>query len=80
MNEFGQKDRVPLAERFALSPEETSAITGIGLTSVREAISGGALKAKKHGRRVIVLPEEIKAWLQSLPDVGANEALSSEEH
>lgn len=68
MNAFGQKDAVPLSERFALSPEETSALTGIGLTSVREAIAAGALHAKKHGRRVIVLPDDIKAWLRKLPD------------
>jgi hypothetical protein len=49
MNAFGQKDVVPLADRFSVSPEEASALTDIGLTSVREAISGGALKAKKHG-------------------------------
>ena len=51
MNEFGQKGKVPLSERLSVSPEEASALTGIGLTSIREAISGGFLKAKKHGRR-----------------------------
>jgi hypothetical protein len=30
-----------------VSPEEASALTGIGLTSIREAISSGDLKAKK---------------------------------
>ena len=68
MHSFGQKHRVPLADRFSLSPEETSAITGIGLTSVREAINEGRLNAKKHGRRIILLPDEIKAWLKALPD------------
>ena len=74
MNAFGQRDKVPLAERLSLSPEETSALTGIGLTSVREAISGGVLKAKRHGRRVVVLPAEIKAWLDSLPDAKHEDA------
>lgn len=68
MNAFGQKDVVPLAERFSLSPEETSALTGIGLTSVREAISSRQLLAKKHGRCIVILPDEIKAWLKKLPD------------
>ncbi|MGB3044148.1 MAG: helix-turn-helix domain-containing protein [Xanthobacteraceae bacterium] len=68
MNAFGQKDVVPLAQRFSVSPEEASALTGIGLTSVREAISGGALKAKKHGRRIVILPNAIKDWLDGLPD------------
>ncbi|MDI3559600.1 helix-turn-helix domain-containing protein [Bradyrhizobium sp. Arg816] len=74
MNAFGQRDKVPLAERLSLSPEETSALTGIGLTSVREAISDGVLKAKKHGRRVLVLPAEITAWLNSLPDAKHEDA------
>jgi hypothetical protein len=30
MNEFGQKGKVPLAERLSASPEEASALIGIG--------------------------------------------------
>ena len=67
MNEFGQKGKVPLSERLSVSP---SALTGIGLTSIREAISGGDLKAKKHGRRTIILPDDLRIWLKMLPDVG----------
>ena len=68
MNEFGQKGKVPLSERLSVSPEEASALTGIGLTSICEAISRGDLKAKKHGRRTIVLPDDLRVWLKSLPD------------
>jgi hypothetical protein len=63
MNEFGQKGKVPLSERLSVSPEEASALTGIGLTSIREAISSGDLKAKKHGR-----PDDLRVWLKTLPD------------
>jgi len=70
MNEFGQKGKVPLSERLSVSPEEASALTGIGLTSIREAISSGDLKAKKHGRRTIILPDDLRAWLKTLPDAG----------
>src|SRR4051812_16833594 len=68
MNEFGQKGEVPLLERLSVSPEEASALTGIGLTSIREAISSGDLKAKKHGRRTIILPDDLRVWLKTLPD------------
>jgi excisionase family DNA binding protein len=68
MNEFGQKGRVPLSERLSVSPEEASALTGIGLTSIREAISNGDLRAKKHGRRTIILPDDLRRWLKALPD------------
>jgi excisionase family DNA binding protein len=70
MNEFGQKGKVPLSERLSVSPEEASALTGIGLTSIREAISSGDLKAKKHGRRTIILPDDLRVWLKALPDAG----------
>src|SRR5206468_11440733 len=68
MNEFGQKGKVSLSERLSVSPEEASALTGIGLTSIREAISSGDLKAKKHGRRTIILPDDLRVWLKKLPD------------
>jgi len=45
-------------------------LTGIGLTSIREAISSGDLKAKKHGRRTIILPDDLRVWLKMLPDAG----------
>ena len=68
MNDFGQKEKVRLSERLSVSPEESSALTGIGLTSIREAISSGDLKAKKHGRRTIILPDDLRGWLKTLPD------------
>jgi excisionase family DNA binding protein len=70
MNEFGQKGKVPLAQRLSMSPEEASALTGIGLTSIREAIKKECLKAKKHGRRTIVLSDDLKGWLKALPNAG----------
>jgi Helix-turn-helix domain len=70
MNEFGQKGKVALSERLAVSPEEASALTGIGLTSIRGAISSGDLKAKKHGRRTIILPDDLRVWLKALPGAG----------
>ncbi len=35
-----QKHAVPLKDRLALSPEEASALSGIGLTSIRAAAKG----------------------------------------
>ena len=69
MHEFGQKGKVSLAERLSLSPEEASALTGIGLTSIREAAKG-PLKARKNGTRTIILQDDLKAWLKSLPTIG----------
>jgi excisionase family DNA binding protein len=67
MDEFRRKERVPLAERISLSPEEASAITGIGLTRIREAASRGDLEAHKHGRRTIILREDLATWIRAMP-------------
>jgi len=42
-------------------------ITSFGRTSVYAAIKDGALKARKFGRRTIILDEDLRAWLASLP-------------
>lgn len=74
MHKFGQRKKekeritVPLRDRLSLSPEETSAATGIGLTSIREAVGNGRLVAHKHGRRTIILPDDLKRWLKTLPN------------
>jgi excisionase family DNA binding protein len=70
MREFGQKDKVPLALKFSLSIEDASALTGIGLGSIRQAISDGELVARKKGTRLLILPEELKTWLGTLPKAG----------
>jgi len=58
----------PLSERLSVSPEEASALIGIGLTSILAAISTSDLKAKKHGRRTIILPDDLRVWLKTPPD------------
>jgi excisionase family DNA binding protein len=70
MHDVVQKEMVPLADRFSLSPEEASALTGIGTTRIREAIGSGALEAHKHGTRTIILPDDLKAWLKAMPKAG----------
>jgi hypothetical protein len=70
MNEFGQKGVVPLAERPSLSPENASALTGIGLTSIRQAAASGVLKARKRVTRTIILRKYLEDWLQAMPIIG----------
>ncbi|MFT4116590.1 helix-turn-helix domain-containing protein [Bradyrhizobium sp.] len=61
------KNHVPLKDRLALSPEEASALSGIGVTSIKQATYRGALVARKHGRNTVILPEDLKAFLIALP-------------
>jgi hypothetical protein len=71
MNPFTPKHLVPLKDRLSLSPEEASALTGIGLTRIREA-ARGALNARKHGKNTVILPDDLKAWLEALPMIDKN--------
>jgi excisionase family DNA binding protein len=76
MDEFRRRERVPLAERISLSPEEASAVTGIGLTRIREAASRGDLEAHKHGRRTIILREDLATWIRAMPKAAGAKASS----
>lgn len=60
---------VPLAERLSVSPEQASALTGIGISRVREAIKSGALDAHRNGASIVILQDDIKVWLKALPAV-----------
>ena len=61
------QEEVPLAERIALSPDEASAISGIGVTRIREAAAAGTLAAHKHGVRTIILRDDLITWTKAMP-------------
>lgn len=42
-------------------------VSGIGRTKLFEAMKLGKLKARKLGRKTIILPEDLKAFIESLP-------------
>jgi excisionase family DNA binding protein len=64
-----EKILVPLADRFSLSPEQTCALTGIGVSRIREAIRDGKLDAHRNGASIVILPDDIRVWLKALPAV-----------
>ncbi len=43
-------------------------------TVVYELINNGTLRAKKRGKRTIILATDLDEFLQNLPDFGAGEA------
>lgn len=53
--------------REALSIPEVSSVSGIGRTKIYEAIANGSLKARKAGRRTLILRDDLKAFLAALP-------------
>jgi hypothetical protein len=58
----------PNDNRLAHTIEDAVRITTAGRTSIYAAIKGGELKARKIGRRTIILDEDLRAWLASLPE------------
>jgi excisionase family DNA binding protein len=54
-------------DAIGLSIIEAARTAGIGRTSIYEALSSGDLKARKLGRRTVILNSDLRAWLASLP-------------
>ncbi len=57
--------------REGLSVSEACRVSGIGRTKIYEAISEGRLKARKLGKRTLVLRGDLQAFLDNLPVVKA---------
>lgn len=54
--------------RIAFSVKEAGKATDTGTTTLYDAINEGELKAKKLGRRTIILAVDLEKWLENLPD------------
>jgi excisionase family DNA binding protein len=52
--------------QLSLSIEEARAATGIGRTKIYEAINSGILRARKLGKRTIILKDDLDAFLSGL--------------
>ena len=54
---------------LAHSVPEACSITQTGRTSLYEAIRSGALRAVKRGTRTLILDDDLRRWVQSLPAI-----------
>ena len=53
---------------FAVPIIEAARRAGVGRSSIYEAVNRGELRLKKSGRRSLILVDDLKAWVNSLPD------------
>lgn len=54
-------------EKHALTIPEACTFSGIGKTKLYEAIGSGELKAHKAGKRTLILSDDLRDYLSSLP-------------
>lgn len=57
-----------MTEVLAVPITEAARIGGVGRSTIYAEISRGNLKTRKVGRRTIVMVDDLKAWLASLPE------------
>jgi excisionase family DNA binding protein len=53
------------AEPLAVSPGEAARLSGLGRTTIYNALGSGGLKSIKIGKRRLITIEALKAWLQA---------------
>jgi excisionase family DNA binding protein len=63
----GEVAQVNESEAFTIP--EVCERTRVGRTSIRAAINSGELRAVKCGRRTLILPNDLRRWLATLPAV-----------
>lgn len=65
---------VEITAKPTATVDETALIVGCGRTILYEEINAGRLRARKIGRRTIILREDREAWLSALPTFEPAEA------
>lgn len=53
---------------FAVSIDDAAVMAGVGRSSLYEAIKEGALPLRKCGRRSLILVDDLRRWITSLPE------------
>ena len=58
----------PIYAKASYSIKGATKATGLGRNAIYSAINSGALRAKKHGQRTLIIDSDLRAWLASLPN------------
>ncbi|MGZ4988894.1 MAG: helix-turn-helix domain-containing protein [Limisphaerales bacterium] len=57
---------------LAYSIAEACAVARAGRTAIYEAIKSGALAARKRGRKTLILPDDLRRWVEGHPALKPN--------
>jgi excisionase family DNA binding protein len=68
-NEISEVEQPHRARRRAMSIAEFCERYGPGRTTVYDQIKRGLLRARKCGKRTIIIEDDAEAWLKCLPIV-----------
>jgi excisionase family DNA binding protein len=60
--------KVELTEKMALSVAESAEVSGTCKSAIYLAVAAGELRAKKRGTSTLILPDDLRAWIENLPD------------
>src|SRR5829696_7002507 len=69
----------PGGPKISYTIPEFCAATGIGRTRIYAVLAAGQLRARKYGKRTIILAEDGRAFLASLPELRAARAMLGED-
>jgi excisionase family DNA binding protein len=56
-----------IQNKLAYTVDEATDLSPCGRSSLYEAIAAGELKARKLGRRTLIMADDLRSWLESLP-------------
>jgi excisionase family DNA binding protein len=61
---------------LAYTIREACEASGLGRSSIYKLLKSGALRARKHGTRTLILESDLRRWLEKLPELSPPRARS----
>lgn len=74
MRDSPLKDKHMTIEKLAYSIPEAVTVSGRSRTALYQAFKTGELIARKQGARTIILADDLRHWLESLPTLNTRTA------